>query len=303
MDGHLVFHKKRLIRKSFGEWVFDGFNTILMFCVIFVTLYPFIFVLFSSISQPSRLLTFDGLLLFPRGFQLDSYRMVFMNPMITVGYLNTLFYVVAGTLINLFLTTLGAYALSRNHLYFKKSISLFIIFTMFFSGGLIPLYLQVQAYGLIDSRLSLLLPGAISAFNLIIMRTGFESVPASLEESARLDGANDWQICFRIVFPLSLPVVAVITLYYAVYHWNAWYHAMLFLKTRDLYPLQLILREILVSNQTEAMVGSAESGSKEALGEAIKYAAIIVSILPVVCLYPFLQRYFIKGIMIGAVKE
>lgn len=303
MDGHLVFHKKHLIRKSFGEWVFDGFNTILMFCVIFVTLYPFIFVLFSSISQPSRLLTFDGLLLFPRGFQLDSYRMVFMNPMITVGYLNTLFYVVAGTLINLFLTTLGAYALSRNHLYFKKSISLFIIFTMFFSGGLIPLYLQVQTYGLIDSRLALLLPGAISAFNLIIMRTGFESVPASLEESARLDGANDWQICFRIVFPLSLPVVAVITLYYAVYHWNAWYHAMLFLKTRDLYPLQLILREILVSNQTEAMVGSAESGSKEALGEAIKYAAIIVSILPVVCLYPFLQRYFIKGIMIGAVKE
>lgn len=303
MDGHLVFHKKHLIRKSFGEWFFDGFNTILMFCVIFVTLYPFIFVLFSSISQPSRLLTFDGLLLFPRGFQLDSYRMVFMNPMITVGYLNTLFYVVAGTLINLFLTTLGAYALSRNHLYFKKSISLFIIFTMFFSGGLIPLYLQVQTYGLIDSRLALLLPGAISAFNLIIMRTGFESVPASLEESARLDGANDWQICFRIVFPLSLPVVAVITLYYAVYHWNAWYHAMLFLKTRDLYPLQLILREILVSNQTEAMVGSAESGSKEALGEAIKYAAIIVSILPVVCLYPFLQRYFIKGIMIGAVKE
>lgn len=303
MDSHLVFRKKRLIRKSFGEWVFDSANTILMFCVIFVTLYPFIFVLFSSVSQPSRLLTFDGLLLFPRGFQLDSYRMVFMNPMITIGYMNTLFYVVAGTLINLFLTTLGAYALSRNHLYFKKSISLFIIFTMFFSGGLIPLYLQVQAYGLIDSRLALLLPGAISAFNLIIMRTGFESVPASLEESARLDGANDWQICFRIVFPLSLPVVAVITLYYAVYHWNAWYHAMLFLKTRDLYPLQLILREILVSNQTEAMVGSAESGSKEALGEAIKYAAIIVSILPVVCLYPFLQRYFIKGIMIGAVKE
>lgn len=302
MIGALKKHKSTLFRRTPGEQLFDMSNIVFMLIVTFLTLYPFVFVLFSSVSLPSQLILHKGLLLYPRGFQMESYRMVFLNPMIIVGYSNTIFYVVVGTALNILMTTLAAYALSRQNLYFKKSASLFIIFTMFFSGGLIPLYLQVKSYGLLDTRLALLLPSAVNVFNLIIMRTGFESVPASLEESARLDGANDLQICFRVILPLSLPVLAVITLYYAVYHWNAWYHAMLFLKGRELYPLQLILREILVGNQTDSMMEVVESGSKEALGEAIKYAAIVVAILPVICIYPFLQRYFIKGIMIGAVK-
>ena len=271
-----------------------------MILLAFVTLYPMLYVFFSSISLPSKLLTHTGLLLFPQGFQTEAYRMVFMNPMISTGYLNTIFYLVFGLFLNMLITMLAAYALSRQGLYFKKFFSLMIIFTMFFSGGLVPLFLQVQSYGLLNSRLALILPSAMAAYNLIIMRTGFEAVPISLEESAKLDGANHMQICFRIVLPLSLPVLAVIGLYYGVYHWNAWYHALIFLNDSKLYPLQLVLRGILIENQTDGML--TESGMKEQLGEAIKYAAIIVATLPIVCVYPFLQRFFVKGIMIGSVK-
>ena len=292
---------KNKVKHSFGEWVFDTCNTLFLIFIAFVALYPFVFVLLYSISDPTRMMGRIGVILWPKGFQLEAYRMVFMNPMITTGYLNTIFYLFFGLLINMFMTMTAAYALSRRAVMFKRFISLFIIFTMFFSGGLIPFYLQVRSYGLLDTRLALLLPSAMSAFNLIIMRTGFETVPISLEESAKLDGATHMQICFRIVVPLSLPVIAVITLYYGVYHWNAWYHAMIFIRTRDLYPLQLILREILIANQTDNMM--VESGIVAALGEAIKYATIIVATLPVLCVYPFLQRYFVKGIMIGAVKE
>ena len=289
------------IKRSVGEWAFDIFNIVFLLAMAVVTLYPFIFVLFSSVSLPSRLIRQTGLLLLPKGFQLDAYRMVFMNPMIMVGYRNTLIYLVCGLAVNLFLTTMAAYALSRKGVLLKRFFSLMIIFTMFFSGGLVPLFLQAQSYGILDTRWALILPNAMSAYNLIIMRTGFESVPISLEESAKLDGANHFTICFRIVLPLSLPILAVVGLYYGVYHWNAWYHALIFLQNRALYPLQMILREILIQNQTDAM--TAESGVKESLGEVIKYAAIIVATVPVVCIYPFLQRFFVKGIMIGAVKE
>ena len=289
------------IKRSVGEWAFDIFNIVFLLAMAVVTLYPFIFVLFSSVSLPSRLIGQTGLLLLPKGFQLDAYRMVFMNPMIMVGYRNTLIYLVCGLAVNLFLTTMAAYALSRKGVLLKRFFSLMIIFTMFFSGGLVPLFLQAQSYGILDTRWALILPNAMSAYNLIIMRTGFESVPISLEESAKLDGANHFTICFRIVLPLSLPILAVVGLYYGVYHWNAWYHALIFLQNRALYPLQMILREILIQNQTDAM--TAESGVKESLGEVIKYAAIIVATVPVVCIYPFLQRFFVKGIMIGAVKE
>ncbi|MCL2059616.1 MAG: carbohydrate ABC transporter permease [Oscillospiraceae bacterium] len=293
--------RRNKVKRSAGEWVFDTCNTVFLACIAFTALYPFVFIFLYSISDPTRMMGRIGIILWPRGFQAEAYRMVFMNPMITTGYLNTLFYLFFGLLINMVMTMTAAYALSRRGVKFKRIISLFIIFTMFFSGGLIPFYLQVRAYGLLDSRLALLLPSAMSAFNLIIMRTGFETVPISLEESAKLDGATHLQICFRIIVPLSLPVIAVITLYYGVYHWNAWYHAMIFIRTRDLYPLQLILREILIANQTDNMM--VESGIVAALGEAIKYATIIVATLPVLCVYPFLQRYFVKGIMIGAVKE
>jgi putative aldouronate transport system permease protein len=291
------------MRRSPAEWVFDACNVLGMWALILITLYPFLYVLFASVSEPGRLVQHSGLMLWPLGFQTDAYLMVFDNPMILISYRNTLIYVVLGTTINIFLTSIGAYVLSRKNFLLRNPVMLFITFTMFFSGGLIPLYLQVQGLGLTDRIWAMVLPNAISVLNLIIMRTGFEAVPVSLEESAKLDGARHSTIMTRIVMPLSMPVIAVMILFYGVGHWNAWFGAMIYLRTRDLYPLQLILREILVSNMTDNMTTGAESGTKEALGEAIKYATIIVATLPVLFIYPFLQKYFVKGVLIGAIKE
>jgi len=220
------------------------------------------------------------------------------------GYRNTLFYMVLGTTLNLFLTCLGAYGLSRKNLLLKTPITMFIIFTLFFSGGLIPSYLLVaRTLGWVDTPWALIVPGAVSTFNLLILRTAFEQVPPALEEAARIDGANDWTILWRVIIPLSLPSLAVILLFYAVNHWNAYFSALIYLRDRTLYPLQLVLREILIANQTGDMTTGTLGGDVEPIGETIKYATIVVATLPILVLYPFLQRYFVKGVMIGGVKE
>lgn len=291
------------MRKSVGERAFDAGNAAFMIGLSVITLYPLLFVLFSSLSDPGAVVQNRGLLLYPKGFTLDAYKLVFDNPNIKTAYLNTLIYVVCGTAVNILMTSLGAYGLSRANVMWKNPIMFLIVFTMFFEGGLIPLYLLVGNLGMLDSRMALIVPTAVSAFNLIIMRTAFQGVPASLEESARLDGAGDWTILFRIVLPLSLPVVAVMVLFYGVYHWNSWFPAMIYLQTRELYPLQLILREILIANDTSSMMGGVPAGDMMPVGETVKYATIIVATLPVLFLYPFLQKYFVKGVMIGAIKE
>ncbi|TLS52129.1 carbohydrate ABC transporter permease [Paenibacillus antri] len=291
------------MRRSWGERSFDAGNIAFMLALSLITLYPLVFVLFSSLSDPAEVVRNRGLLLYPKGFNLDAYRLVFDNPNIKTAYLNTLIYVVCGTTVNLVMTSLGAYGLSRRNVLWKNAIMFMIVFTMFFEGGLIPLYLLVGNLGMLDTRLALILPTAVSAFNLIIMRTAFQGVPVSLEESARLDGAGDWTILFRVVLPLSLPVVAVMVLFYGVYHWNSWFPAMIYLQTRELLPLQLILREILIANDTSSMMGNVPSGDEMPVGETIKYATIMVATLPILFLYPFLQKYFVKGVMIGAIKE
>ncbi len=291
------------IRQTRGELVFSVINTGLMLGLIVVTLYPLLYVAFASVSDPATLMTTRGLLLGPVGFTLEAYARVFDNPMISIGYRNTLFYVIGGTALNLLMTMLGAYALSRRNLMFRRPLTLLIVFTMFFSGGLIPTFLLVgRTLNLMDTPWALILPGAIQTINLIIMRTAFEGIPYELEEAARVDGANDFIILFRIIVPLSTPVIAVMILFYAVGHWNAFFSAMVYLRTRDLYPLQLILREILISNSTEAMTTGVSSGDVMPIGETIKYATIIVATVPILLIYPFLQRYFVKGVMIGAIK-
>ena len=294
----------RIIRKTVGERAFDAFNIIFMLGLIGVTLYPMLYVLFASLSNPSDLMQHRGVLLSPQGFSLNAYKAVFANPSISSGYRNTLFYVVGGTLINLVLTSLGAYALSRKNVLWKRPILILIIFTLFFNGGLIPSNLLIgKTLNWIDTPWALIIPNAINTFNLLILKTAFESVPMSLEEAARMDGANDFTILFRIIIPLSLPALAVITLFYAVGHWNAYFQALIYLRNRDLFPLQLILREILVTNSMDSMTTGVSSGDVEPIGETIKYATIVVATLPILLLYPFLQRYFIKGVLIGAVKE
>lgn len=292
-----------LIKRSLGERFFDWGNTVFMVIMSLVTLYPLIYVLFSSLSDPTYVVQNRGIIYYPHGFNWDAYAMVFRNPNILNAFGNTLFYVTVGTLTNILLTSLGAYALSRRNLMLKNPVMLMIVFTMFFEGGLVPLYLLMQNLHLLDSRLALIVPSAVSAFNLIIMRTAFQGVPESLEESARIDGAGDWTILFRIVLPLSMPVVAVMLLFYGVSHWNSWFYATVFLQTRELYPLQVILREILISNDTSSMSVGVGTGDQMAIGETIKYATIIVATVPILFLYPFLQKYFVKGVMIGAIKE
>ncbi|TDF95942.1 carbohydrate ABC transporter permease [Paenibacillus piri] len=293
-----------MYKKTWGEKVFDGSNYILLCLLVVVTLYPFIYVLMASLSDPKFVAQYRGLLLWPHGFTLNTYTFVFENPMIATGYRNTLFYVFAGTVINMLLTALGAYALSRRYLIGGTTIMILIVFTMFFSGGLIPTYLNVRNLGLLDSAWAIILPSAVNTFNLIVMRTAFRAVPESMEESAKIDGANDYTILFRIFIPLSLPVMAVILLFYLVQHWNSWFPALIYLRTRELFPIQLILREILIASSTDTMTaGNVAQLDQMPVGETIKYATIIIVTLPIVCVYPFLQKYFAKGIMVGAVKE
>ena len=291
-------------KESTGERLFGIGNVALMLALIVVTLYPLLYVLFASLSNPSLLAGHRGLLGGPLSFTFEAYRRVFENPMILTGYRNTLFYVIVGTGLNVFMTTLGAYALSRRNLLWKSPVMFFIVFTMFFSGGLIPTYLLVgQTLHLQDTPWALIVPGGVTTINLIIMRTAFNAVPASLDEAARIDGANDWTILRRIYLPLSWPVVAVMILFYGVAHWNSFFPAMVYLRTRDLYPLQLVLREILISSNVQNMTTDVSSGDVFAIGETIKYATIIVATVPILFVYPFLQRYFVKGVMIGAIKE
>lgn len=285
-----------------GVKVFNYINIVIMTSLVLATAYPMLFVTFASLSRPIDFITHKGILLKPLGFNLTAYKLVFENPMIVRGYLNTLFVVFVGVTLNIALTSLGAYFLSRKGILWKNLIMLLIIFTMYFSGGLIPFYFTVKQLGIDNTLWVLIFPVAISTFNLIIMRTSFMAIPDSMEESAKLDGANHFTILFRIFLPLSLPTVAVMILYYGVAHWNAWFNAMIFIRKRELFPLQLILREILIQNQISEMTIGSDPGEKQMIGEIIKYALVIVATAPVLTLYPFLQKYFVKGVMIGALK-
>ena len=292
------------IKVSIYQRIFDVINIIFMLFMIVIMFYPIYHVIMASFSDNSLLMGHTGLLLKPLGFSFNAYKLMLNNPMILTGYGNTIFIVVVGVILNLLFTILGAYVLSRKNLYFRRLFMMLITFTMFFSGGLIPTYLLVsKTLNLNDSYLAILLPSLINTYNLIIMRTSFETIPASLEESARLDGASEWTILFRIILPLSTSVIAVMILYYAVGHWNAWFNANLYLKTREKFPLQLILREILISNDTTSMTGGGSDASDQmAVGETVKYAVVVTATLPILIVYPFLQKYFVKGVMIGAVK-
>jgi putative aldouronate transport system permease protein len=291
-------------RESPGERLF-GFGTVVFLIALMgVTLYPLLYVLFASLSSPAELTQHRGLLFAPLDLTFEAYRRVLENPLILTGYRNTLFIVVVGTALNVFMTALGAYALSRRNVLFRKPAMFFIVFTMFFSGGLIPSYLLVgQTLHLQNTLWALIVPGAVQTLNLIIMRTAFQAVPVALEEAARIDGANDWTILFRIYLPLSWPVVAVMILFYGVGHWNSFFSALVYIRERDLYPLQLVLREILISSNVQNMATDVSSGDVLAIGETIKYATIIVATLPILLVYPYLQRYFVKGVAVGAIKE
>ena len=289
-----------VIKKTASQKAFDVFNYVFLTLLVLLTLYPCIYVVVASLSDPNEVMKAGGLMIWPKGFQLDTYKLVFKNRMILVGYKNTIFYVVVGTAINLILTIFGAYGLSRRDVPGRNAMMMIIIFTMFFRGGMIPEFLINKSLGIYDNRLAVILPYAISVYNLIIMRTFFQNIPVSLEESAKIDGANDFVILFRIMVPLAIPSIAVVGLYYGVEHWNSYMRSLIYLRNRELFPLQIILREILLQNQNEALQSATDTTF--AYAENLKYATIVVATVPILCVYPFLQRFFVKGVMIGAVK-
>lgn len=289
-------------KTSFGRKTFLVFDVIVILFLDIVCLYPMLYVLWASLSNANELMAHSGALLYPLNPNIEAYKTVLKNPMILTGYANTIFVVVIGVSLNVLLTILGAYFLTRRNVMFQKYVMMAITFTMFFSGGMIPFYLVVRNIGLYNSRWALILPSLVNTFNLIIMRTSMQNIPRELEEAARVDGASHMRILVQIVAPLSKATTAVIVLYYGVEHWNAWFNAMLFLNDRFLYPLQLVLREILIQNDTSAMTQGMGFVDGITIAETVKYAVIIVATLPILMIYPFLQKYFVKGVMIGAVK-
>ncbi|MBE5040305.1 carbohydrate ABC transporter permease [Ructibacterium gallinarum] len=292
------------IKKTKSRLVFEVCNTIFLCLMVFITLYPLWYVVVASFSESNALMRHGGNLLYwPLDFTFDAYLKAFTNQSILSGYRNTLFIVVVGVIISMILSSVGAYFLSCRDVMFKKPVTILILFTMWFSGGLIPFYIAVRDIKLNGSLWSLIIPTAISTYNMIILRTAFDSVPDSLEESAYLDGAGHWLILFRIMLPLSKATIAVIALYYGVGYWNAWFNASIFLQgNTDKWPLQLVLRQILIANDTSSMTQGVSVGDQEKIGESIKYAVIVIATLPILCVYPFVQKYFVKGVMIGAVK-
>lgn len=293
-----------LKKKTPGEIGFSIFNYALLTLIGLVCLYPFLYVVFASFSDPAQFVKHDFvLLLWPKGFSLEAYKHVFDADLVT-GYINTLIYVVGGTAISMVLTILGAYVLSRKNYLLKKPLTVLILFTMYFSGGIIPFYLWLQDLNMIDTRWAILLPMALNTYNMIVMRTAFAGVPDSLVEAAKLDGANDVVCLIRIIMPLCKSTILVIILFYAVAKWNEWLAAAMFLRSRDLFPLQIFLRETLLTSSADAMITTGgDSTSTLALSETIKYATIVVSTLPILTIYPFIQKHFISGMMVGGVKE
>ena len=283
--------------------IFNLFNICILSILALLCIYPIWYVLTASLSNGNLIMQHSGLLLLPIKQNIAAYIAVFKNKMILSGYLNTIKILIISLILQITMTSIGAYFFSRERVLFKKPLMFIITLTMFISGGMIPFYQNLRSLHLMNSHWGLILPFMISTYNMIILKTSFESIPKSLSEAARIDGAGHIRILFSIVLPLSKPVLAVMLLYYGVGVWNGWFWASTILTDRSMYPLQVILREILLSNDTSVMTQGVSSGDLEAVGATIRYATVIVATLPILCAYPFLQKYFTKGIMIGAVKE
>jgi len=291
------------MQKRKADSVFPAFNALFLIFLMIVMLYPFIHSVLASISNPNKLIMHRGFLFAPiPPLSFSAYMAVFQDARIVSGYRNTLIYLALGTTINIILTSMAAYTLSLPRLMMRDFIMFGITFTMLFSGGMIPTYIQVYNLHMVNTIWAMVLPSAINTMNLIIMRTYFQGIPESLRESAKIDGANDIFIFIRIILPLSTPVIAVILLYYGVYHWNSWLPAAIYLRRSSQYPLQIVLRDILLNNDTNAMNSPTAGSDRYSISETLKYATIIVSTVPILIVYPLLQKYFTKGVMIGAIK-
>jgi putative aldouronate transport system permease protein len=288
--------------KSIGNKVFDTANVVVLGIFALVTVIPFLYVIAGSFATQHELLE-RGFILFPTEFSLSAYKFIFSTSTLVRSLLVTIFITVVGTLINLIFTCLMAYPMARRDLDFRKPIQLMVIFTMLFGGGMIPTFLVVKNLHMIDTYWALLLPGAISAFNLIIIRSFFQQLPEGLEESAKIDGASDPGILVKIVLPLSMPVLATFSLFYAVGHWNTFFSAVLYINDSTKWPIQVLLRQIVILSQGGSL-GDTTAFEQDFVppDQAVKMAVIVISTIPILIVYPFLQKHFAKGVLLGSVK-
>ena len=295
-----TFHKR-----SPGKITFDIFNVGLMILISLLCIAPVWHVVMSSISDPIDLNRATGMMFVPMGEPtLEGYRLIFSEGSnVILGYLNTAFYLVAGVSFSIFMTILAGYGLSRKGVMWNNWVMFFLAFTMLFSGGLIPFFMVVRALGWLDTRWAVIIPGSVSVFNIIIMRTSFAGIPDSLEESAKMDGAGHFTIMLRIMVPLAKATIAVLVLFYSIGVWNSWFFPSIFLNDRNLFPLQLFLREIIIRNDMSAVTTAAEAAELANLyRHLVRYTTIVAATIPVLCFYPFAQKYFVKGVMIGSIK-
>lgn len=281
--------------------LFQLFSTMILLLVVVVTLYPFVHMLAVSLSGDVYVMR-NQVSIIPKGLNFKMYEIVLGDPKIWTAYKNTLVYTVLGTIIALVVTSMGAYALSRPNMAFRTPLTMIIVFTMFFSGGMIPTFLVVRSLGLVDTLWGMVLPGAVSTWNLILMRTFFSGIPRELEESGRMDGLNDIGIFLRIIVPLSKASFATIALFYAVGLWNNFIFPLLYLRSQDMFPLQVLLRNLVLAGSVSSGDVTRIGGDNQIVEESLKFATIMVSTLPILIIYPFIQKYFVKGAMIGAVK-
>lgn len=291
------------MRKNKSEITFQiaNLSILIVFCLLIIL--PLLHILFASVSDPNWVRSYKGLIIFPRGFTLKGYEIIFENNEIFRSIFNSIFYMVFGTAINMVLSTIGAYVLSRKGVMLNKFFMIMITITMFFGGGVVPLYILLNSMNLIDKIWAILLPAAISPWNMIILRTAFQGVPEEICEAARIDGASELRMMVQISIPLIKATMAIILLYYAVGHWNSWFSAMAFIRDRSKYPLQLILRELLVVNDTSQLVPGGMTNSETLnYGTLVKYTTAVVSMLPMMILFPFVQKYFTQGVLVGAIK-
>lgn len=295
--------KTKSIRKpqSFGSKCFDAINYTLLALLGFIMLYPMYYVLIVSISS-GQFISRGEIVFLPKGIHFDAYKQVFQNPKIWTGLKNSLLYTVVGTIVNVVMSAMCAYPLSRKNLYGRSFFMKFIMVTMFFGGGLIPMYILISNLNLLNSMWALILPGAISTYNMIVIRTNFEAIPESLVESAYISGANDLEVLGWIVLPLSKPILATMVLFYAVGHWNSYFSAVIYLNEQSKYPMQVFLRDLVIAGDVAREMDNMSGDVLNLVAMNYKYAVIIVTILPILVVYPFIQKYFTKGVMIGAVK-
>ena len=295
-------YRKALRYDTIGEMLFSFGNALFLILLCLVTAYPVYYVFCASFSDNVKLLQNPGFMLHPLGWNTAAYRLAFTHPLLASGYKNILFIMAVSLPLNIFLTLFCGYFLAGRNIMFKKPIMFIIMFTMFFNGGMVPNYMNIESLLLKNTLWALILPGAISIYNAIICKTAIEAVPDSLAESAYIDGANDLRVLFQIVLPLIMPTIAVLLLYYGVAHWNSWFPASVYITDNKNMPIQNVLRSVLIANSNILNAAASEEDRINEFAETIKYAAIVISTVPVLLIYPFVQKYFVKGVMIGAVK-